>query len=259
MMNKVILLILATNTFFNMSFSQIKNKGINKWQAGISINTVEQIIYLGNMYPQYLEMLNAGERKMGSYNLGLTISYYHFENFGLRLSAKRTDYNFRMNGGVIQDKPVNGPYEVKTWAVKSSAINMAPGIFWYSDYSKLNLYGGVEVIYKRFNNVQMERNSSWYDTLNIMTSSNNTYFNQDGGYSIGVGSFLGFSVKIFNRFSIGTEIGYAISYYEIGGKIEVIDTNLLSPFNSTSQIWSGVAKGFEFSQISGLFNISMDF
>ncbi len=249
------------------AFAQLGNKKEKKWQVGLTLNTVESIQDFGaNLFitEQYTDV---GHRKNNSYNAGLYVTYKvkSKSNFSLRLSAKMTNYKIKDVRDTRETKEIPfsaaSQYSIYNYTLKSSIINISPGILWSFNYKIINPYGGFEFVYKKYNDAVVNTYSSYYDaTTNGLISSQNQNLKEKEGFTLGAGPFLGFSINVFKNISIGTELSYEFYYYKLGGNvIETVTIN--NPTNSPVQTETlqQTAEGFKFSNITALVNLSINF
>lgn len=232
-------------------FSPEQNDKNGKWQIGININTIEDIHCVGNLRSRYESILISGHMKDKSYNVGLNISYKLKEDFSVRLSAKKTTYNIKATNNSSEYSPFSSNmYETQNWEMTSSKLNLSLGGLWTLSHKRIDYFFGGEFMYKKYNNILVHWTIALKDTSNNTYSNAHTDFNQDGGYSLGIGPFAGFSIRIFKSISVNLEFSSAFSYYKVGGNITVVNTNLLPPYNMLEQNFPGTSVGYNFFDIN---------
>ncbi len=240
----------------------------NKWQIGVLLNTVEPIQTEGG-FDFNQRFLHLGHRKDKSYSTGLNISYKVQENFSLRLSAKITEYNIEETADTREVTDVGltpssnyGLYFVKA---KSSVINISPGVLWNLKYKIINPYAGFQLSYKYYNKVIGNVHDEVYErATNNFLSSDNQAIKEGGGFALGVGPFIGLSIKAYRGLSVGAEFSSAFYYYKLGSSnYENIVTTVpyvpSTPSYTITSPKSDTNEGANFSNIITSIIISINF
>lgn len=260
-----ILLVFTSFTITGFAQSEKEVEKENKWQISVNVNTVEPASDAGFDYNTLSQrtFIN-GHRKDNSYCVGLIASYKVKENCAVRLSAKMTNYKITETRDYREFPPspqMTGAYEISFLDAKQSVFAISPGILWNSNFSKLNFYGGFQLVYKKYSSIIGNTNLLDYDyPSNILTIDRRTYQTEPGGFSTGVGPVAGFSVNQFKSISIGAEFSTAYSYYKTGGAITSTTTFFLPNYVSpASEISEQTFQGFGFSSLLTTINIAINF
>jgi len=248
---------IALTSLVSFSYAQFEQE--KKWQISLLGGTVEPIQKDG--FYDFTDNPSASgfHRKDMSYNAGLNLSYRVKENFAIRFSFKRTNYNIEMTRDTREVLPSSSSqYRLDKNKAKSSVLIFSPSILWSFKYKMVNPYGGFELIYKKYNQVIADILIEEYDTSNIFVSSNKIDGTQGGGFSFGAGPFIGFSVNISKTFSVGTEISSSCFYYKIGGASEQNGTYTTPTSTTTSiVIMQQTKEGFAPPNIYSSINIEL--
>lgn len=183
----ILLFFLFTTTTY-AQLEQEKKKEY-KWQIAVNISTVEPASDAGfdnNALSQRI-FVN-GHRKDNSYCVGLNIGYKIREDCAVRISAKITNYKITETRDFREFYPQSSNYELASLDAKQSVFTISPGIFWNSNYKKLNFYGGFQLVYKQYSSII--GNTTYGDYLyanNTAVSEQKYYQEEPGGFSIGAG------------------------------------------------------------------------
>lgn len=257
----ILLFFLLTTT----AFAQLEKEKKYKWQIAVNINTVEPITEAGyDVYFGQTRLFNDFDHQKNNLtSFGLNLSYMVQENFGIRLSAKSTKYKVEETYNAkdyVSASPPSGDYLIDTGYVKQSTSVFSPGIFWNFKYKKLNLYGGFQIVYRRYNPAYEHLIYRLYDT---QTDTLITYRYHDikleGGYSIGIAPFVGFSANVFKGISVGAEFSSAYSYYKTGGKLTWTETRFYPTAYTESHTNKHTYEAYKFSSIISSINVSYNF
>ena len=241
-----------------------ENWKTQRWAIGVNVNTVEPITDAGFDFNEFsVRTFSNGNEKDESYCIGLNIAYKIKENCALRLSARMTNYKVTETVDFRAFSPSPSDYGLNSSDIKQSMFAISPGILWNSNYKKLNYYGGFQLVYRQYSSVI--GNTDYRDYLfanNALISVQNYYQTEPGGYSIGLGPVVGFSVNVFKYLSIGAEFSTAYSYYKTGGAITTAKTNIFpaSVAGPPSINISALRfQGFKFSSILSTINVAFNF
>ena len=242
-----------------------KDTVIKKWSIAANINTVEPASDAGFDYNALSQRTFVnGNRKDNSYCVGLYFSYKIKENCAIRLSAKMTDYKITETRDFREFVPtpqMTGSYSLDSLYIKQMMLTISPGIIWNSTCKKLNFYGGIQAVYRKYGTIS--GNTTYTDNnypSNIITSYQKYYQTEPGGFSIGIGTVAGFSVKVFKSISIGSEFSTAYSYYKTGGAITSTKTNILpTHLDAGTTVSEQTFQGFKFSSLLTSINLSVSF
>ena len=244
-------------------FESIKEKE-NKWQIGVNINTVEPITEAGyDVYFGQIRLFNDFDHQQSNFtSFGLYVSYFVQKDLGIRLSVKSTKYKIDETyhqQDLVSASPQSKDYIIDTGSLKQSTLVFSPGVFWNFKHEKLNIYVGFQVVYRKYNPAYEHLIYRVYDTqTNTLLSHIELDIKLEGGYSIGIAPFVGFSANIFRGISVGAEFSSAYSYYKTGG------TLTLTQFFYPSGIIDGITnkatyEAYKFSSIISTINISYVF
>lgn len=259
----VIIFCLGTLIAFAQSDSMQNDKKvekIKKWEVGVNINTVEPITDAGfDNNTLNMRAFVFGNRQDKSFCLGINGSYIIKGKLAIRLAGKITDYHIIETFDNRSFSNPSSDYELDTMDAKQSLYTFSSGIFWNGWVKKLNFYGGFQFRYQKFGPLtgNLDVTISSYSN-SILTYHRNYYTHQEGGYSFGVGPFIGFSVNVFKNISVGSEFSSSYSYYKTGGEItqEVVD--VLNNQNVGTIISLQTYKGFKFSSILCSINMAVN-
>ena len=124
----------------------------------------------------------------------------------------------------------------------------------------MNLYVGFQVVYRKYNPAYEHLIYRVYDTqTNTLLSHIELDIKLEGGYSIGIAPFVGFSANIFRGISVGAEFSSAYSYYKTGGTLTWTQ-NFFYPNALTDSFTNKASyEAYKFSSIISTINISYVF
>ena len=207
------------------SVAKKKDLVIPKWEVGANVNTVEPLSDAGFDYifggeTRLFNPTDLSRQKDKSSSFGFNISYNLKENCFIRLSAKYVNYKIDETYNFKETVPYySADYLIDDAHFRQRVISIMPGILWNVQYKKLNFYCGFQLVYKQYGSIDFQIRYTKYSTSNNTVLDITTLdFKQAGGFSIGVGPFVGFSVKIFKNIFIGAEFSSSYSYYKTGGE-----------------------------------------
>lgn len=236
----------------------------NKWKVGFEIGTIEPITETGYdiLFTQNVACGAFAHEKSNSSSFGLNCSYLTKSGLGFRFSVKdgiykasRTFNNTEVLTGNIPD-----PYIIDTFSVKQSSIIFSPGIFWNYSYKIINLYGGFQMVYRNYSAALEHQTIRQYNAqTNSLESCRYYDIKLDGGYSIGIAPFVGFSANVFKGISIGAEFSSAYSYYHTGGKYSFAQTDVYPSSTGQSYTEQHTFDAFKFSRLITSINLSYSF
>lgn len=247
------------------AFAQVEKEKKYKWQIGVNINTVEPITEAGyDIYFGQIRLFNDFDHQKNNLtSFGLNVSYMVQENLGIRLSARSTKYKVEEtynSKDLVTASPPSDVYIIDTGYVKQSTLVFCPGIFWNYKYKKLNLYGGFQIVYRRYNPAYEHLIYRFYDTqTDTLTSYRYHDIKLEGGYSIGFAPFVGFSANLFKGISVGAEFSSAYSYYKTGGTLTWTETRFYPTAYSESHSNKHTYEAYKFSSIISSINLSYTF
>lgn len=254
----ILLYSLSYNVFAQLPATQDKKKG--KWQIGVNLNSIEPIRDLGANYgvtgfgnpPDHIQDF--------SFNTGLDCFYKLTGKIALRMTTKITKYHIVNHTDTREILPFSSStYYIIQSKKESSIINISPGILWSWNYEKISPYGGFQVEVKKYNDLTINATSSEYNSsTNLLMSNNNQTIREEEGISFGAGPFAGFAIQMFKNIYIGADLSSSISYYKLGGTIEIIDTNTITTMTNT-QHWQQTMEGIKFSNCSTSIILSIIF
>ncbi|MFY9308843.1 MAG: hypothetical protein WAQ28_07320 [Bacteroidia bacterium] len=244
----------------------LKNKYFDrKWTVGININTVEPITEAGyDLYFGQLRLFNDfGQQKSFLTSFGANLSYKVKEHFRIRFSAKLTKYKVEEvfnEKNYISLSPPSNDYLIDSGYVKQSTFVLSPGIFWSLNIRKVNFYSGLQIVYRKYNPAYEHLIYRIYSTQTDTLMSYKYYdIEQQGGYSIGVAPFIGFSANIYKGISLGGEFSSAYSYYKTGGKFSRTETRLYPIKLIETSAYKHTYTAYKFSTVITSINIYYNF
>ncbi|MDO9184629.1 MAG: hypothetical protein Q7W13_01360 [Bacteroidia bacterium] len=265
MKTKLFILLLFTSF---TAFAQLEKE--RKWQIGVNINTVEPITEAGFDYAvNQTRIFNdaTAHRTDKSTSFGINLSYQTKDKCVLRLVAKMTQYKIDERYDSREAREIttapSSDYILDTGYIRQSVYTISPGIVWNFSYKKLNIYGGFQLVYKKYSPTEIDLRYAFYNTSNdSLTSAKYYIIREGGGYSLGLGPVTGFSVNVFKNFSIGAEFSSAYTYYKRGGETSWFLQFTYPPQNAGNSgtiISHGTYEAYKFSSVLSSVNISYNF
>lgn len=249
------------------SVSKQKSTKMKRWTIGVNVNTVEPITEAGFTYiVSQRDIFDdpSTHRKDKSFSLGLNASFKINEDCALRLSARTIQY--KIDETYDQRETIPAPtsdYLLDDGHIRQSVYVISPGIIWNFNYKKLNLYGGFQFIYKKYSSTEINLRYGDYNSSNDSLIANDNYIiKESGGYSMGIGPIVGFSVTVLKCFSIGGEFSIAYTHYKRGGETSWSKMTTYPPAfagNGGTIISHGSYEANKFSSILSSVNISYNF
>jgi hypothetical protein len=204
----------------------LTNEPPKKWTIGVTLNSVEPITEAGYdvYFGQTRLFADLDHQKSSLTSYGITFSYKKQSDWGIRLQTKLTKYKVNETydqRDFVSSGPPSGSYLIDTATVQQSSLVLSPGIFWNYAFKKLTFFGGFQAVYKKFGPAKEHSVFRDYDSQTNALLSHKYYdFELEGGYSLGIAPFVGFSAEIFKNILIGGEFSSAFSYYKLGGKFD---------------------------------------
>lgn len=257
-------LLLLFSSLTITAFAQLEKETvrINKWQLGVNVNTVEPITDAGFDFNELSQRtFSNGHKKDNSYCVGLNLTYKIKENCAVRLSTRMTKYKVTETVDFREFSPPGSDYGLNSSDIQQTMFAISPGILWNSNYKKLNFYGGFQLVYRQYSSVIGNTYYRAYLTSNnAPVSFIDFHQTEPGGFSLGAGSFAGFSINILKNVSIGSEFSTAYSYYKTGGAITTTKTLIFPNYLDAGTSVSGLTfEGSKFSSLLSTINLSISF
>lgn len=241
--------------FLALIFSQIllsSQKQVNRqeanWQIGLQVNTIEKLPTLGSGAIIDERYLFGAVEKDKSQSFGVMGSRSISEECQFKLKFDFTNRN------IIQySSPINqvGDYTINKAKISQFFFRLSPGICWLMKKDRLGFFGGFGLPVSFYGSINISGHTEGYisDTLSYIQDIELTI---PKGISFGVGSFLGFSINLSSRFSVGSEISFAYLFSKIGfGITELVATETIP--NGTPQVQS--YQSGDAIQRTGIFNL----
>jgi hypothetical protein len=234
-----------------------------KFGITVNLNTVGVIASngLGNTNFENNQLIDGGDMKNQSYNLGLNVSYMMTPDWGLRLKMTTTQWNYSAYRNTLDEQPGNPPYNrIDNEKVTSADYSFAPGIFYQWRLKKLAFTAGLDAEFIK----HKEEIFSDYVTQNDPNPSNAYEIHNTttvpGGYSCGIGAFMGASYYFKSCFSVGLELSTSFLYTNIGDRT-YLNTTVISgtTIQPTSFWYDESINSFQYGQLKGSLNISYYF
>lgn len=223
-------------------------------ELSISLNTIDPFLPLGNIHFED-KYLDGGNYINKSFAIGLTGKYFFNESDGLRLKFIYTDKNISDNRDIT-----SGARNIDEQKFRQTLIKFAPGFQWTFTKYKVSFTGGVELpitfIGKMTNNFYW-RNEALDGTLITEVVG---VTNIPGGYSTGLGIFLGSNYFFTKHFAVGFEFADAYQYTSVG-KINSstgTETNSSGTTTWTNEVEETI-KQYKFSTIQTGINLTIKF
>lgn len=244
-------------------FGQKKSTGQeNKWGIGIQVNTIEQFIhYERALFDNVNFGIPYGEWKSNYFSGGIKATFLFNENTFLNWQTGLTKININLYTDTRTNPSVPGPgYTLGNQDISHIQYYFTPRLGWQMKENKFGLFGGLSLPYTFYKEYNIEGNGKHYDAGNTIDYEENYHSVAPGGFSIGLGAFVGFDFHFKKNLSIGAEISSAYAYYKLGGEI-TNTTETIIPSGSPDISWSYLftVKGFEFSGQKLSFNITFLF
>jgi hypothetical protein len=222
-----------------------------KWCIGVSLNTVE----MATDFVIKERLILNGHRTDNSYCLGMFAVYNLKNNWHLRLLGKYTNnkaketYDYREHSSYA-----GGSYNIDTLSAKQTIVYISPGLFHDFKYKRLNIYGGLQFVYKHYNPIKANTVQWFYFPDGSLEELLKYHQSSEGGFALGVGAFAGFSLQILKPLFIGAEFSSTYSYYNLGGEIitEKTSVNFVNPsasYYNERSINQQTFKGYGFSNV----------
>ncbi|MGD0709658.1 MAG: outer membrane beta-barrel protein [Bacteroidales bacterium] len=231
------------------------DKNNNKWGVGVQVNTIDNLPPLGNGAILDERCLLGAVQKDKSFSFGLLGNYMLKENCALNLKIGYTQRN------IIEDKLPDLPdsnYIINHVEIKQEKFKITPGIQWYIKQNKFIFYGGFDMPFSLFNEMTISSHADSY-TNNTLSYIEDDMITVPGGISVGIGSIIGFNIKITNHISIGSDASFAFLYSKIGNGETITTITSSIPGNpsqtTTTKIKDSIQK-LGISGLQGAFNIS---
>lgn len=213
----------------------------DKFELGISLNTVEPHFPLANI--NFLDnFIDGGDCHNKSFALGITGKYSFKEPLAFHLRFIWTNRN-------VHDRREleNSLDDVK---FRQSLLKFSPGILWTFSHNRISFFSGVElpvtIIGKMKEYYYSQYGGDIHDGIQKI----------QGGYSIGLGIFLGSNYFFLEHFGLGLDINTAFQYASVGGTIisqgTVTNNSIVT---EESEEWHESIKQFSFLPIQASINI----
>jgi hypothetical protein len=238
-------------------------QNFKKWGVTVNLNSVGVIASngLGNTNFENNQLIDGGDMKNRSYNLGLNLCYMMAPDWGLRLKMTTTRGNFSTYRNTLDQQPNNPQFaRFDDARITSSDYSFAPGIFYQWRIKKIVLTGGGnaefiihnEEIYSDYVTQNDPNPANAYEIHNTVTVPN--------GYSYGIGAFMGVNYYVKPRFSLGLELSTSFLYTSIGDRTYLNTTVISGTAIQPSTFWySESINSFQYGQVIGTLNISYYF
>ncbi len=225
MKTKLIISAILLSSLSNFIFSQsLEQENKNKWQIGITLNTVEP----GYDFALSQKLLSYSHRTDNSYCVGLNASYRVKQNCYVRVSTKITNNKVKeYKDDSETNNTSNSGYEIDIVNSEQTVITLAPGVLWDFEYKKIKLYGGGQVVYKKYNPIVSSFTAQAFDSQNLIIGYTINHQTEQGGFALGCGPVGGFSINLWKNICLGGEFSSAYSYYKLGGEVASTRTNVL--------------------------------
>jgi hypothetical protein len=220
----------------------------NKPELSITLNTVDPFLPLGNIHSED-KYLDGGNYTNKSFAVGLTGKYFFNETTAFRLRFIYTDRN-------IKDYRAHSPDE----KFRQTLLKFSPGFQWTFSEDKISFFGGVELPITIIG--KMTRSEYvLFESLDGLTKNEyRTVYDIPGGYSAGLGIFLGSNYFFTDHLAIGLDFGTAYQYSSVGGTLSYTSTATGTSGNSTNtHQHEETIKQFKFSVIQAGINLTVKF
>src|SRR4030095_8092391 len=144
-----------------------------------------------------------------------TFNYYPDESTVLRLKAIYTARNIHYAANTSLDTLGNG-VNIDT-KIEQTLFKIAPGFGWTYFVSRFSFYGGFELPYTYHSDLTVTEKE--IDTIAGSTIESNSKTTVPGGFSIGLGCFVGSTFYFPSILGVGFEVSSAYQYSKLGGDI----------------------------------------
>jgi hypothetical protein len=219
-----------------------RNQSSAKWELLLNWNTVDAYSSEGKIDFYDATILAGGNFVDKSLSPGLTIKYYVDDITVLRLKAIYIQRDEHDELNIVDSITGSNTYSENQF--DQTIFKIAPGFQWTHLVDRFSIFGGFELPYTyigEFKQTYYNLDSS--TVLNYRNETNATV-TVPGGYSVGLGLFVGSTFYYRSVFGIGFEISEAYQYSKIGGTIvyesETTGTNpskSSSISSNTSTLW----------------------
>jgi hypothetical protein len=203
----------------------------------------------------YGSTINAWKNKSSSF--GITGTYKLNENTFFSCNTGIVNINFYEQVDSRMNQSVPGPgYSLATGSFTQTRYYFSPRIGWEMRKNKFGLYGGFALPFTFSKKYKNDGTDIHYDANNVNDYSYNSQIILPGGFSIGVGAFVGFNFYCLKHFSIGAEVSSSYSYYKQGGTYTTTIESIVPPTSTNSNSNLNTVKGFDYSGEKLSFNIT---
>lgn len=240
-------LILSFSILFASFLSIAQQKGAFVVQTHInSTSDVISEISLGSIAS------NASDYDEQNLSLGIT-GKYHFSDH----MATRLEVNYENHKSSSSSEISTGSITENSMFVKQSQYKFSPGIQWNHSIGKINLLGGVMIPIAVRGDQQFYQYNRNADLSGANEQIVRVTTTTPGGYSLGLGCFIGSNYMFHKRFGIGFEISTAYRYLSIGGTAEQTTETSGTTNSISKKEWDSSFEQLKFSPMQGSIRISV--
>jgi len=268
-MKKILLIFFILHfSFYTFHFAIAQNTNpipcptdkIYKWGVGVQMNTIDKFFPYGYSGEGFGELCFEGiDTKNKSFSIGIMGNYLLSSDILFRFKYILT--NIQMNvysdlrNSYTSTSPINVEYLITDDTLGQKRHSFIQGIAWNIKKDKLNFYAGFEIPFIKYGDFTHSFTTTYYDTTSTIGYIVNDKVNIPGGFSIGTGAFIGFSVVPLKCFSIGAEFSSAFFYSKFKGIIECTTTQTYPINQIHNSYWKFSKKGYDFCKGVLSFNL----
>jgi hypothetical protein len=226
-----------------------------KWEIAAAYNSVEaqigqNVIDGWGAYP-YSNLYYVGDKTNKSVSFSIIPKRVIKEDLLVRCEFGFTNiYLISHLNGVNDSGAASTQGLIKNDTLKQKIYRFVPGIQWnFLQKKSFCLYGGMSLNYSYYTK------SYWKDNLKSSNPNIPDYDRWEGvtpgGFAIGIGTFIGFDIRLTKRFSVGSSFSTALTYYKIGGSqtgMHYAGPNL-STYPRAWSIENNVSSGIQFLKV----------
>lgn len=249
-MKKLLLTILTILPLF--SISQVKNKT----EVAITINTVEPFSPVHNLVNVDYGLNVPGETFDNSINVGLLGKYFINEDNAFRIKLNYTKININENYNLTESNTsTSDGYD--NVSARQNIIKIAPGYQWGIHSKKISFFGGLEIPFSLISDFKFINDNYIDDGSTIQSGKSEVVV--PGGFSAGLGFFIGSNYYFTKHLGIGFEVNTAYRYSKIGGLIKTTNEDYQSNTVTYTEGESFIIKQTKFSNFQGSLNFTIRF
>jgi hypothetical protein len=177
---------------------------------------------------------NREEANKQGYSIGLMGKFQKNDYIAFRL---QTIFNKMTSTSTFNKVSFDGYRETFRDDAHQSVIKIFSGVQWGLSQGRVSTYGGLGLPVSLIGNLVYESKYKIFSPTDVQTYESRIKKNWPGGFSAGLGMFLGSNFSINQNLQIGVEFGTAYRYFSSKGKIveEVNNTDTVNQGSSRTE------------------------